>query len=324
MVVSRGMEEGDGGSGAAAPQTVSGVPSDMLAYARELTTADFNLGQTVLYGLAPALRTLFESLRTVNFEPRPAPWAQETDLANTVVNHLNAAITGDSWVGTVGLALSKAAQRGMGPYVYGRETSVVTLPSLRLGDPGFDGRTPEGRLDLFIKGSEFQARKLGHEVPPLQATGNRWDYGAAQDAWRGECPPNGYGVIVGPDGRAYVVAVPGPGPASTGPSVGPMGDAIRDDGPGSGWSTVGMRQGDITFGRPLDFSSRIAFAIAGTAGAGKPLPGPRSIGPNQSQYVTVSPEGYVTLNDGTRPPAGEFGKPPQKAQGPGAATGVDR
>ena len=121
------------------------------------------------------------------------------------------------------------------------------------------------------------------------------------------CRPNSNGQIVGPDGRLYNVTIPGDAPESDIPVLGPMNDSIPDDGAGSGWTTVGSKDGDIAYGDEIDIGDKIAFVLAGTAGLGKPIGHWQSIGPEQSTYMTTH-DGSVTLNDGTNPPQ-EPGRP---------------
>lgn len=119
-----------------------------------------------------------------------------------------------------------------------------------------------------------------------------------------ECILNSSGQIVGPDGRLYTILTPGEAPPPLDPNIPILtspNDFIGDDNGAGPWHTLGSRDGKITYGEPVDLSSKIAFVLAGTALTGKPIGEWQSIGADQEQYVTTY-DGVAQVNDGTQPP----------------------
>ncbi len=137
----------------------------------------------------------------------------------------------------------------------------------------------------------------------LGASGNRYDYVAASKLWPFICmnPDQFGGIVTGPDGREYPVVVPGPAAPCTTTCIRSE-NGIQD---GGTWQTVQTTRGDIALGAPIDAGLKVAFFLAGTAGAG-PIAPSQSIGADQNKYLQMWPTGEVTVNDGTQPRATEL------------------
>lgn len=134
----------------------------------------------------------------------------------------------------------------------------------------------------------------------VAALNKDWNLTTASTRPAMECSMDGdrtSGQIVGPDGRLYTVTIPGPRPESDVPVMGPQNDAIPDDGAGSGWATLGSRNGSMAFGDPIDASDRVAWVLSGLDG---PVGEWQSIGSDQQNYVTTT-DGSANINDGSQP-----------------------
>ncbi|MDN5854269.1 MAG: hypothetical protein L0K86_15740, partial [Actinomycetia bacterium] len=163
----------------------------------------------------------------------------------------------------------------------GLTNSAITEAGLRhLSDKRLAGALADPDLNLHLRDAIIDSRP-----DAVAILAKNWEL--TRDTETGEdmlCRPNSNGQIVGPDGRLYNVTIPGDAPESDIPVMGPINDNIRDDGAGSGWITVGSETGDIAYGNEIDIGDKVAFVIAGTAGAGKPIGHWQSIGSEQSTY----------------------------------------
>lgn len=181
---------------------------------------------------------------------------------------------------------------------FGATNTAISAAGLRnLSDERLADALADPDLNLSVRAAILDASPdavaiLAREWKLAHDTETRTD---------GLCRINSNGQIVGPDGRLYYVTIPGGPPESGVPVMRPMNDNILDDGAGSGWTTLGSRDGEIAYGKEIDWGDQVAFVLAGTAGTGKPIGEWQSIGEDQSQYIRTT-DGSVTIVDGTEPP----------------------